>query len=241
VVAVRLNQESISSQRASGAIPIIVEGFEWLKGESREIGLQSLVGKILCTAHNNLLSPLDAEARRLFTALDKIAALIDVRQKLKARPVWKVIEYRVSASLIERWAAKTIIGTFCVAAKRDVWKATGTPANQPPVPAVEAIFGHAAFPQPMGLYVALSVSEKRSYQDFVGVAPFRLEGQLVGAVMDFKIFRWVMWLYDQPPSRFTFQPESGSTFGPDHQKLVRLGTQRFMNHGVLSQRLCFVR
>jgi hypothetical protein len=43
---------------------VYVSGHKWLRGEKRRIGIKSLVGKVLCTSHNALLSPLDEEARR---------------------------------------------------------------------------------------------------------------------------------------------------------------------------------
>jgi hypothetical protein len=45
-------------------------GAPWLdEGEERKIGINSLVTKRLCSAHNSALSPLDAEAGRFYRVL----------------------------------------------------------------------------------------------------------------------------------------------------------------------------
>ena len=81
--------------------------------EERTVGLRALAAKNLCKTHNEHLSPLDAEAKKIFTTIDELYRLQDVRLKLKPRKFWTVKRYLRSGSLFERWAAKFIVGFLC--------------------------------------------------------------------------------------------------------------------------------
>jgi len=185
------------------------------------------------------LSPLDQEASKLFKVLDDIAALSAVREKLKYRRIWNVVHYDVSSALIERWIAKTVIGTLCVAAKGDIWRVTGSAILEPPRAVVEAVFGVAPFSDHMGVYVTASVGMKGNYQERVNIAPVRLDTQLAGGLLEFRICRWLMWLCDGNPRQYNLQTPDGRLFGPGKNELIRQGDFNFNNHGVISQRLHF--
>ena len=118
-----------------------VRGFPWLSGGEKDLPLSLLTAKILCTEHNQRLSPLDSEAIRLFKWLDEIWRLQEVRRKLGRTKFWTVKRYSVNGTLFERWAAKTAIGLCCAFDKNLHWKQTGSPCNQPPVEILEAVYG----------------------------------------------------------------------------------------------------
>ena len=53
--------------------------------EERTIGLGSLTAKNLCRKHNEILSPLDSEAKKIFHIIGELYRLQDVRLKLKPK------------------------------------------------------------------------------------------------------------------------------------------------------------
>lgn len=70
---------SASILRQLGGV-IVVSGMPWLApGETMSLTVDNLAAKILCKRHNEALSPLDAEAGRFFSILEKL--LIDFNQK----------------------------------------------------------------------------------------------------------------------------------------------------------------
>src|SRR5437763_15227957 len=82
--------------------------------EERTVGLDSLTTKNLCKSHNELLSPLDSAAKKLFSTMGELYRLQDVRLKLKPSKFWAVKRYQENGSLFERWAAKFLVGFFYV-------------------------------------------------------------------------------------------------------------------------------
>jgi hypothetical protein len=109
----KLSREHMVSEnvlRIIGGDKIKLTGVPFLKGESREIGLSSLVSKCLCTAHNSALSELDIEAGRLYRAmLDGIAGN-DAGERY----------HMFSGHDIERWLLKVAAGLAASG-----WFATG--------------------------------------------------------------------------------------------------------------------
>jgi hypothetical protein len=85
-----------------------VGGVPWLPpGERKEIGINSLKARILCSRHNNALSPLDAEATRFFATLRTILA--EAGRKSLSR---KRIPLLFSGEMLELWALKVSYGSF---------------------------------------------------------------------------------------------------------------------------------
>ena len=87
---------------------LLVGGMPWLRnGETKVVGINSLTAKVLCTRHNEALSPLDGEAARLFRTIKLVAAELD-QKSLARRPK----QYILSGEDLERWMAKLLMGTF---------------------------------------------------------------------------------------------------------------------------------
>lgn len=82
-----------------------VSGFPWMEsGDWQPLVPKAMASKILCERHNSVLSPLDAEAAKLFVAL--LAADEHVRV---GKPFPGPFAY-VSGEAFERWLLKTLIG-----------------------------------------------------------------------------------------------------------------------------------
>jgi hypothetical protein len=85
-----------------------VSGMPWqAPDQTQKLTINNLTAKILCTRHNNALSPLDAEAAKFFGWL--IGALSDLERKSSSR---KLNLYLVSGSMIELWMLKTALGIY---------------------------------------------------------------------------------------------------------------------------------
>jgi hypothetical protein len=106
----------------------------------RQASRDSLTAKVLCTAHNNLLSPVDQEAKKL---IDALSAHI-----LQAHPAY-CQEVTIDGRLLERWCIKS--GFNGLAAK--TW--TNTPFDAPSPVMVRMAFGLDPLPPGTGLYVVL--------------------------------------------------------------------------------------
>ena len=215
---------------------ITIKGFDWLGDEEKTLPLPSLTSKILCTTHNSRLSPLDAEAIRIFNVLDEIKRLNDVRTKLKPTKFWHVKRYSANGNLFERWAAKTAIGVLCATNKDLEWHQFRTPIVDPPQQILNAVFGCLGFVPPLGLYVAIKDGDQHDFPDAVNLAPlFHPDGGFVGANLEFKQMRFLIWLDNTSPTIFNIEV-GGTLFGPDGEELMyRLKEMRFEIRKVLSQ------
>ena len=210
--------------------------------EERTVGLSSLTAKNLCKTHNELLSPLDSEAKRIFHTITELYRLQDVRLKLKPRKFWTVKRYQVSGILFERWAAKFVVGFFYVFGKDRNWHLTQTGPLEPPSEIVEAIFGHKQFEKPMGLYLAYDVGDRHYHEDGVNLAPlFHPDDRgLVGANLEFKGFRLLLWLGGGDLDSFNVPTSEGRIFGPDGSELMyHPKGGRFTISKILSQVITF--
>jgi hypothetical protein len=216
-----------------------VRGFPWLSGGEKDLPISSLTAKILCTEHNNRLSPLDSEAIRVFKWLDEIWRLQEVRRKLRRTKFWTVKRYTVNGNLFERWAVKTAIGLCCAFDKNLRWKQTGSPCNQPPVDILKAVYGETPFLAPMGLYLAVDVGDQHELPDAISIEPLLIDGQLVGAILGFKEVRFPIWFNAAPLNHFSLEID-GKKFGAGGVELIHhLRAWRFTIGKTLSQVLSF--
>ncbi len=135
--------------------PVIdVEGFPWLNGERKTIGLPSLVANNLCRDHNSALSDVDTEAMRFLDGLrevDRITAAL----KAGARRPRRV--FKIDADKFERWLLKT---TFNLALQVDRNPRGLYVSGDPDPSLVRIAFGLAQFEEPDGLYRLASEGER---------------------------------------------------------------------------------
>ncbi|MGZ5434515.1 MAG: hypothetical protein ACXWID_20045 [Pyrinomonadaceae bacterium] len=221
---------------------ITIRGFEWLDGRAKTVGVDSLTAKILCDKHNNLLSPLDAEASRVFRTVGEIFLLNEARGKTKlSKQYWKVQKYEASGKIFERWAAKYLVGLFCVVGKDTCWHETQTEPIRPPLRIVRAIFGEIGFEKPIGLYLAAISGDSFDGVDGVTMSPlFHPEGGLLGGHFEFKGFSFVIWLSEEDPHSFTMAGRPGTQFGPGANELLyRPQTWQFTSRHIITARISF--
>jgi hypothetical protein len=83
----------------------LLSGLAFLGTGARRLPTSGLVGKMLCTRHNTMLSPLDLEALKTFRALRRFEA--DLRDSVAA----PVDDFElVNGPRLEAWLVKTFFG-----------------------------------------------------------------------------------------------------------------------------------
>jgi hypothetical protein len=85
-----------------------VSGFDWCKGEVREIPRDRLVRRILCKGHNGRLEPYDKAAIRSARTFDEWQRLEQARAVIKPRR-WTVSSFAVSGSDLERAKSESAV------------------------------------------------------------------------------------------------------------------------------------
>jgi hypothetical protein len=131
----------------------LVEGPAWAR-QPRAIGVDSLTSKILCARHNSDLSPLDAQASRLF----------DLVRRAVAGEQGGGHEFDGEA--IERWALKVLVGTL---RSGTLFGAAGRAASIPDA-WIRMLFAREPFASECGFYYcATSVAGWDA--DLITIAP----------------------------------------------------------------------
>ena len=210
--------------------------------EEKTVGVRALTAKNLCKTHNEGLSQTDSAAKHVFTTIEELYRLHNVRLKLKPQKLWTVKRYQVSGSLFERWAAKFLVGFFYVVGKDQKWHDSRSGPLDPPLNLVNGIFGKTVFTKPMGLYLAVDKGDQLDLDGGVGIEPlFHPDTHgLLGANLDFKGLRFVIWLSVTDPHTFDVPGSEGRLFGPNGSELMyHLEHGRFAINKALSQVLTF--
>jgi hypothetical protein len=116
---------------------LIMGGFPWNpSNDSRPVG--SMVARILCKRHNEALSPLDAQACRLFSVL------MDASEgRTRSHSLFNGLD-------IERWLLKTLCGLI---ASKSPYKKGEIVGNKLPDRWVRVLFGNRVMPERWGLHI----------------------------------------------------------------------------------------
>ena len=222
----------------------MLSGFDWQDDQPRMLPVATLESKILCEKHNNLLSDLDAEATRIFKFIGD--ALLTLQERQRKPPVKKELlpqKYQANGQLFERWCAKTLIDFVCVDKSTTQWHGTDNPMLAPPIEILKAIYGHAKFHHPMGLYLAQESTHKLQdvLREALAVDPrFHPEdGGLLGAFIEFRDFRFLIWLTPEPFEGFMTETRTGVPFVDSgnavhyHPDALKVAFNHVVTHKVL--------
>jgi hypothetical protein len=222
----------------------MISGFDWQEGRPRMLPVATLESKILCESHNNRLSTLDAEATRIFKFIGE--ALLTLKERQTKPAVKKQLlpkRYQANGQLFERWCGKTVIDFVCVEKSNTKWHDTANPMLVPPVEILSAVYGLTKFHYPMGLYLAQESTRKPQdvLREALAVDPrFHPEdGGLLGAFLEFRDFRFLVWLSPTPFERFVTETRSGVTFGDSgnavhyHPDALKVAFNHVVTHKVL--------
>jgi len=218
-----------------------LRGFPWIDGDEKEIGLSSFQARVLCEKHNNILSPLDREAVKIFDGLEM--SLLQVADLQSRRPSYsyrKPITRSVNGVRFERWVAKGLIGLLCAEAKDCRWYETGKHIHEPPPHILRAIFGHQRFEFPLGLYFGTEYSE--DLFDGMGMGPLvhPSDNRLVGGHVSIKGFQFLIWFSEEEIQNFSIPLAKGIKSRQNRAELrYRLETLKFEVRKVVYQKLTF--
>ena len=171
-------------------------GHKWLKGEKRRIGIKSLVGKVLCTNHNSLLSTLDQEAKRFVRLSEPFFGDRDVE-----------INETVNGTFLERYLLKVLTGSLLSGS----WDTT----FRPPEWWVHVIFGHRKLAHPLGLYMHLKKGDRVGDTGEIRHAPLFAthDNRVIGMQVSLRAFK-LRLIVDQPEQPGFWQDSEGDLWRP---------------------------
>jgi hypothetical protein len=153
----KMSGEHIVSAGIFPGDKVSVQGLPWCLDAPKEIGLASFVKNILCTEHNNRLSPVDEAGIQTFKTINEFIRLGHVRSSVPVRR-WTVKKFDVDGINFERWCLKTLINLTVDGPARI------GPHSQPNVPYHELVgicFGLTEFRHPAGMYVSWAPAPER--------------------------------------------------------------------------------
>lgn len=201
-----------------------LSGVPWLNGQTLETGANSLRAKVLCTRHNNALSPLDAVAAIVVDHLradqTQLARLYDPSSGADPRPAFTM----VSGPLWERWMLKSLIGAmeagaFGAGSERiDAW------APDVDIPTfIEVLFYGESFPEGTGMSIGKDNPGAMSSANEVALTPFSSisQGGLIGVTLTIGVLEMSLSLV---PLRDVLRRRVGlirfTRTSPDTEKLL---------------------
>jgi hypothetical protein len=188
-----------------------VSGFDWQRDDDeRMVGIDSLTSRVLCTRHNNCLSPLDAVGVKFFCAMRSLlaASIAGMKPAVPAQ--------FLSGHDLERWMLKVLFGSFT---QRDpkmlpikMWQ-TGELRKI----CAKLLLGERPICPPMGLYLrSPPESEGTQVSNSFGMVPlarFGLAGIEI-AVCGIHFCLYINFSADAIPANATYRPRAIGT--PDH-------------------------
>lgn len=196
-----------------------MQGFPFLKGESRRLTVTSLASKMLCERHNHALSPLDSEALKAFKALRRFEA--NYRDS-RGNPDFDAV--LVSGPMLEAWLLKTGFGFLA----SGLLRLEGAPAagwrGDADKLLLRCLFGEGAMPQDWGMWLVPPRRPKGAAAD-IAVEHAGKASEVWSFAVEFGAFTFTLAL-GTPGGHATFHPgaivllKSGS---PSAQQTLLLG------------------
>jgi hypothetical protein len=132
--------------------------------EEKTISLGSLTVNALCRTHNSVLSELDAGIRKISDTISELHRLATVRASIGKGKLSNIPKLKVDGNILERWAAKFLVGLFCAVGKKSYWHETKSGPLVPPESIVKSIYGLEPFVEPVGLYLAYAVGDSHYHE-----------------------------------------------------------------------------
>ena len=95
---------------------VTAAGFDWTGEKVQEISLKSAVAKVLCMRHNNQLSELDTEIKKIGKSFKEFTRTVVTDTEQLKSPNQFVA--KVNGTLFERWLLKTTLNVICASPKK---------------------------------------------------------------------------------------------------------------------------
>jgi len=176
----------ISAALFPGKTKISIKGFSWSGSEARDVGMSALTSKILCTHHNSILSPLDAEAGKAFNCFESIARDMSGGRHTRT---FSTQRHKIDGPKFERWMLKTLINLY-ISRSMVGFDKVAPPENR----LTRMAFGLEPIPDPSGFYMSGRRGQKIEMKPELQIAPL-LDGEnLLGAFFVFRGYTLVLWM-----------------------------------------------
>ena len=184
------SREHVVSRGLFNSPDIEVSGFPWCK-ESKRIGLNALTSKILCSKHNNALSPLDQAAIDVFDAFREQSRVANAFPRGSIPTAFS--RSAIDALRVERWLLKTLVNLAygnALFISHD-----GVSPGEPTKELVEIVFGLRKFSGRAGMYVAAKPGITLKSQDTVEFGPLiKDDERILGGLFILRGFHLVLCL-----------------------------------------------
>jgi hypothetical protein len=179
---------------SGGSELIPIDGFPWQRPDGPpSITVSKLGANVLCTLHNEALSPLDKIGRRFMENLLDIGPYYGKHPS--GGPDKKVL---INGHDIERWLIKLTLGLGLVL--HPDWK--------PPLSWIRILYGKRQMPGSHGLVFDAPVGDITSPEKRIGVAPLYLGSNIIGVVALLNGFRFGLVMASAAPELGLFRPGS---------------------------------
>lgn len=212
-----LSREHYISRNLFSSETIYVEGFPWSGEEPKEIGVDALTARILCSNHNSVLSELDDAAKNIKNILFGRFAVAPSTPRKSLR----VESLEIDGTRLERWCIKFAMGAQVAYGLDDL------PSRQ----LLEACFGRRSMREPAGLYLHAEIGQEVAIQNSYGItALLDRDGCTKG--WQFRLWGWMFVLWSEEslaPSDYVNLKISSMLHRPRQLK--------YKEHGRLRQRL----
>jgi hypothetical protein len=183
-----------------------VTGFPWQRPNTHsDIGLGSLKSQMLCTHHNEMLSPLDDEGLKFVKGLKRTYSELSERQELSETTI------NINAELLELWFLKVFIGCLVVSGLRDIPKIW-----------IDCLFQKIKLPDDSGLYFPMKLESAKWEFSLIKMDSIdNLNGHIAGAKFIIGGLPMLLTFGHPVSSKFDFNylhRPSGIVFGINDKK-----------------------
>jgi hypothetical protein len=180
-------------------------GLRWCNDKPKKIGLSSAVSKILCTTHNNALSPYDSEASKLSAFLN---------ENIRDKP----LEHQnigLNGIYLEKWALKTLFNLGYIGGlDQDKFTKLIPPPNL-----VSYLYNKETAGEGMGLYFISNSINAEEYSNSISWNTIRNianDGKIIGMTFTLNGLRFI--INTQPIRAETLIKNMGTINGVDYSK-----------------------
>jgi hypothetical protein len=180
-------------------------GLHWCKDEPIKIGLASAVAKILCTTHNNALSPYDSEAKNISEF---------ITESIREKP----LEHHcidINGWFLEKWALKTLFNLAYIGGLDQ----TNFTKLTPPENLVSYLFSDIEVKEGVGLYFISTPINSGDYSNSISwnaIHNLSNDGEIIGMTFSFNGLRFI--INTQPVQAEEIIKNMGVVKGIDYSK-----------------------
>jgi hypothetical protein len=209
--------------------------------------MRRFTANILCVAHNQRSSGLDAAAQSAFGVLKDVRRVHTTREGMKPT-IWNVRRHNIDGKMLERWFLKTLINVLYTFRDKDIAGAPSERNGGVPDELVQIVFDRRRFGGKSGLYYVGAVGapiahevDRVSFNGVLREVKFANAKtcQLVGGAFLFLGQRFLIWLDENSAPSSLSGLGLGAEDWSDASALHHIRELKFKQGRHLSQRVTF--